>query len=126
VAGTGGFLSLFTPASLIIGLATGFLSGLMGVGGGIIAVPAMVTFLHVTQHKAHGTSLAMMVLTATASAIAYFSRGQVNVPLAITLSVGTVVGAYLGARVMSRVPAHQLRLVFGIFILLVGLRMVFS
>jgi uncharacterized membrane protein YfcA len=123
---SGGFLSLFTPAGILVGLATGFLSGLMGVGGGIIAVPAMVTFLHVTQHRAHGTSLAMMVLTATASAIAYFSRGQVDVTLAITLSVGTVVGAYVGARLMSRVPAHRLRLLFGVFILLVGLRMVFS
>jgi uncharacterized protein len=120
----GGFLSLFTPASILIGLATGFLSGLMGVGGGIIAVPAMVAFLHVTQHKAHGTSLAMMVLTASASAIAYSTRGQVDVGLSITLAVGTVVGAYLGARVMSRVPAHQLRLIFGIFILLVGLKMI--
>jgi uncharacterized protein len=122
----GGLFSYFTPAGLLIGLATGFLSGLMGVGGGIIAVPAMVTFLHVTQHRAHGTSLAMMVLTASASAMAYFSRGQVDVPLAITLSVGTVVGAYIGARIMPRVPAHQLRLIFGVFILLVGIRMIFS
>jgi len=122
----GSFRSLFTPAGLLIGLATGFLSGLMGVGGGIIAVPAMVGILHVSQHKAHGTSLAMMVMTATASAIAYSSRGEVDLRLAVLLSIGTVVGAYLGARVMSRVPAHQLRLIFGVFILLVGLRMVFS
>ena len=68
----------------------------------------------------------MMVMTATASAIAYSSRGEVDLRLAVLLSIGTVVGAYLGARVMSRVPAHQLRLIFGVFILLVGLRMVFS
>lgn len=122
----GSFLSLFTPAGVLIGLATGLLSGLMGVGGGIIAVPAMVGILHLNQHKAHGTSLAMMVMTATASAIAYFTRGQVDVPLAATLAVGTVGGSYLGARIMPRVPAHRLRLIFGAFILLVGLRMIFS
>jgi uncharacterized protein len=123
---SGSILSLFTPAGLAIGLATGFLSGLMGVGGGIIAVPAMVGILHVSQHKAHGTSLAMMVMTATAAALTYLARGQVDVTLAVILSFGTVVGAYFGARLMARLPAHQLRLAFGVFILFVGLRMTFS
>ncbi len=123
---SGSFLSYFTPAGVAIGLATGLLSGLMGVGGGIIAVPAMVGILHLKQHKAHGTSLAMMVMTATASAVAYFTRGQVDVPLAVTLAVGTIGGSYLGAKIMPRVPAHRLRLIFGAFIFLVGLRMVFS
>jgi uncharacterized protein len=125
-ANSGSLLSVFTPAGVLIGIATGLLSGLMGVGGGIIAVPAMVGILHLKQHKAHGTSLAMMVMTATASAIAYFTRGQVDVPLAVTLTLGTVGGSYIGAKIMPRVPAHRLRLIFGIFILLVGLRMVFS
>lgn len=112
------------PVCLSIGLATGLLSGLMGVGGGIIAVPAMVAYLSLSQHKAHGTSLAMMVLTATASALAYTSRGFVDLQLAMVLAVGTVVGAYLGARLMPHVPARQLRAAFGLIILLMGLRMV--
>lgn len=110
----------------MIGVATGLLSGLMGVGGGIIAVPAMVAFLGVTQHKAHGTSLAMMILTATTSAIIYTTRGQVNWGLALLLAIGTVSGAYFGARLMNRVPARRLRQVFGLFLLLVGLKMALS
>jgi uncharacterized membrane protein YfcA len=109
---------------LAIGLATGLLSGLMGVGGGIIAVPAMVAYLGVSQHKAHGTSLAMMVLTATASALTYASRGQVDLRLAIVLIAGTVLGAYLGARLMPLVPARYLQAGFGLFILVAGLKMI--
>ncbi len=122
----GSFLSFLTPVGVLIGLATGLLSGLMGVGGGIVAVPSMVGILHLDQHKAHGTSLAMMVMTATASALAYFTRGQVDFPLAVTLAVGTICGSFLGAKIMPHVPAHRLRFIFGSFILLVGLRMIFS
>ena len=112
------------PAGLAIGLATGLLSGLMGIGGGIIAVPAMVAYLGVSQHKAHGTSLAMMVLTATASALAYTSRGQIDLRLAAMLAVGMVAGVYVGARLMPRVPGRHLRRGFGLLILAVGVRMI--
>lgn len=124
VGSTATGLGFSLPAGLAIGIATGVLSGLMGVGGGIIAVPAMVGAIGVSQHRAHGTSLAMMVLTATASAIIYTTRGQVNWPLALLLAVGTVSGAHVGARLMPRVPARHLRQFFGLFILLIGLNMV--
>lgn len=117
----------FNPLTgLIIGIATGLLSGLMGVGGGIIAVPAMVALLGVSQHRAHGTSLAMMILTASTSAIIYTSRGQVDWPLAILMTIGTVLGVQIGARVMNRISASRLRQFFGLFLLAVGLKMALS
>lgn len=111
------------PSALLIGLLTGVLSGLMGVGGGFVAVPLMVGVLGLTQHKAHGTSLAMMVLTATAAALVYAARGDVRWDLALVLTPAMMLGAYLGARMMQRVPARQLRIGFGAFLVLVGLRL---
>ncbi len=107
-----------------IGLATGLLSGLMGIGGGVIAVPAMVGLLRLSQHQVHGTSLAMVVLTATASALAYASRGHGDFKLALVLALGMVIGAYLGARLMPRIPAHRLRQGFALLLLAVGVRMI--
>ena len=113
----------FSPSGILIGLATGLLSGLMGVGGGIIAIPLMVGLLQVTQHKAHGTSLGMMVLTASAAGISYTLHGTVNWTLAIIVMIGTVSGSFFGARLMSRISPARLKLIFGAFILIVGLWM---
>jgi len=109
-----------------VGLATGVMAGLMGVGGGIIAVPAMVFLLGLTQHRAHGTSLAIIVLTATASALNYGRYGNVNLQLAAELAVGTVVGSYLGAKLMNRVPAKDLRRAFGAMVIVVGFMMIWT
>lgn len=113
----------FSPSGILIGLAAGLLSGLMGVGGGIIAIPLMVGLLHVTQHKAHGTSLGMMVLTASAAGISYALNGKVEWVLALVLMAGTITGSFFGARLMSQVSGDRLKLYFGSFILLVGLWM---
>jgi uncharacterized membrane protein YfcA len=121
---------------LLIGAAAGLTSGLMGVGGGIIMIPLMTAFLGLTQHKAHGTSLAVIVFTAIASALTYLwkvsgesSSGQVTISLAtyvllaIELAAGSIVGARIGALVMNRIPARELRMIFGIFIFFIGLRL---
>lgn len=112
--------------SLGIGVAVGLMSGLMGVGGGIIAVPAMVFLLGLSQHRAHGTSLAIIVLTATASVVNYARYGNVDLALAAELTVGTVVGSYVGAKLMNRVPAKELRRAFGGMVIIVGFMMIWS
>jgi uncharacterized protein len=116
----------FILLALGIGVATGLLSGLMGVGGGIIAVPAMVFLLGLTQHRAHGTSLAIIVLTATASAVGYALNGRVDYQLALELAVGTVVGSYVGAKLMNRIPAKELRRAFGGLVIIVGFMMIWQ
>lgn len=108
---------------VLTGAAAGLLAGLAGVGGGVIMVPLMVTFLGATQHQAHGTSLAIIVLIALSGTIQYASHGYVNWWLAAALAAGSIIGAILGAKLMMRVPGDQLRRAFGVFIILVALRM---
>ena len=109
---------------IVIGIVAGLLSGLMGVGGGVIMVPLMVLLLPFTQHQAHGTSLAVVMFTAVVSAITYGWLGSIDFILALELAVGGMAGARVGALWVNRIPALQLRRIFGGFIFLVGLRMI--
>ncbi len=109
---------------LLIGLGTGFLAGLMGVGGGVVMIPAMVLLLKIDQHTAHGTSLAIMIVIAASAAAAYALNGAVDWPIAATLIPGTLAGAFVGARLASRVPARQLTLLFSVFVIITGATMV--
>lgn len=107
-----------------IGMVAGLLSGLMGVGGGVIMVPLMVTLLPFTQHQAHGTSLSVVMFTSVVSALAYSWQGSIDLLLALELAVGGVIGARVGALWTKRIPGPQLRRIFGGFLTLAGLRMV--
>lgn len=107
----------------LVGLMTGLLSGLVGIGGGVLMVPAMVYFLHFNQHRAHGTSLAIMVPIALVGAASYAWSGNVNWILTATLVPGGMLGAFAGARLTKRVPGPQLRAIFAGFVLLISLRM---
>jgi uncharacterized protein len=109
-----------------VGLGIGVLSGLLGVGGGIFLVPILTSYFAVDQHMAHGTSLAVVVPTAIMGATVYSSHGTMDLPLAAQLAVGGVIGAALGARWMKKIPAAQLKRMFGIMLILVGIRMVLS
>ncbi len=108
------------------GLIAGILSGLLGVGGGIVLVPIMVTYLGITQHIAHGTSLAVIVPTALAGSIVYGLSGNINLTPALNLAIGSIIGASFGARWMKKIPAKQLKQLFGVFLIIVGIRMVLS
>ncbi|MEG6586434.1 sulfite exporter TauE/SafE family protein [Dendrosporobacter sp. 1207_IL3150] len=109
---------------LFIGLSAGILSGLLGVGGGIILVPAMTHFLNLTQHKAHATSLAIIVPTALISSIIYGLHGNIQLREAVYLAIGSSAGAMLGAKLMTKISANQLKLVFGLLLITIGIRMV--
>ncbi len=106
-----------------IGLAVGLFSGLFGVGGGVLAVPAMVGLLSIRQHQAHGTSLAAIVVTSAVSGLVYALRGDIDWRLTAGLLVGTVIGVSIGARLMAKIPAQTLRKLFAVALLLTGLRM---
>jgi uncharacterized membrane protein YfcA len=121
---------------LAIGVLAGLTSGLMGVGGGIIMIPLMTAYLGLTQHKAHGTSLAVIVFTAISSALTYLWKvrgegmsGQETISLvtyvliAVELLAGSIIGARIGALAMNRIPARELRMIFGIFVFFIGLRL---
>ena len=102
-----------------IGLIAGLLSGLLGVGGGIIVIPLLV-LLGFSQHQAHATSLAAICPIAIVGATKFALAGEVEYALAVALAVGTLVGAPLGARIMAALPEPRLKVVFGVVMIVSG------
>jgi uncharacterized membrane protein YfcA len=112
---------------IVIGLAAGFLGGLMGVGGGIIIVPALVIFLSFTQQQAQATSLAVLLLPVQILAVInYYKAGFVNVKVAAVIVIASVIGMYYGSSLALQLPSDTLKKVFGGFIILVGLKFLFG
>jgi uncharacterized membrane protein YfcA len=107
-----------------IGLAAGALSALLGVGGGLVLVPAMIYLLRVRQHRAHGTSLAVLMPTALAGVYRYQQAGNVDWSLVLPLAFGGVFGALIGARLANALGASALKQVFGAFVVLTGVAMI--
>lgn len=112
---------------LLIGLFAGFISGTFGVGGGIIIIPALVFLLGLSQHQAQGTSLAMMIAPIGIFAVInYYKSGYINIKFAIVLMIAFVAGAYLGSLSAINISSLWLKRMFGILIIVVGLRMILS
>ena len=110
-------------ALVIIGLAAGFVGGLMGVGGGIIIVPALVLFLSFNQQQAQATSLAVLLLPVQILAVMnYYKAGLINVKFAAVIVVASIVGMYYGSSVALQLPADTMKKIFGGFIIFVGLK----
>lgn len=111
-------------ALLLTGAGGGFFSGLTGVGGGAIMVPLLTGLIGMRQHTAHGTSLVVIIFAAAAGAATYAATEGLDTGLVAVLLPGSLLGAYAGARFVQRVPALRLRQGFGVFLLLVGLRLI--
>lgn len=109
---------------LATGIGGGFFSGLTGVGGGAIMVPLLTGLMGMRQHTAHGTSLVVIIFAAAAGAAVYASAGGIDAGLVAVLLPGSLAGAYLGARLVQRIPAMRLRQLFGAFLLMAGFRLV--
>jgi hypothetical protein len=114
-------------AYVCLGLVAGFLSGLIGIGGGVIIVPALVFVFGLSQHEAQGTTLALLVPPiGLLAALTYFRKGFVNLEIALLICVGFVVGSLLGARLATGLSNVVLERVFGIALLGIALKMVFA
>ena len=112
---------------VIIGLIGGFASGLFGVGGGIVVVPALIYWAGFSQHKATGTSLAVLLpRIGAAAALEYYLHDNVDVHAAIILATMMVVGSWAGAHVANRLPGPHLRLTFGLFVCCLGVYLVYG
>ena len=110
---------------LFIGLLAGLLAGTLGVGGGLVIVPALVFILGLTQHQAQGTSLAMMLAPiGLLAALNYFREGYVNIKFAVILAVAFIVGAWLGSYISINLTGITLKRIFGILMLIVGIKMI--
>ena len=102
-----------TIITILIGVGAGFASGLLGVGGGIVTVPALVGFIHLSQHGAHATSLAAIVPIAAVGAATFALSGEIDITAALLLAIGSLVGAQIGAHLMLRTSEALLRALFG-------------
>ena len=111
---------------LLLGLIAGSLSSMVGIGGGILIVPALVFFFSLTQKTAQGTSLAMLLPPIGVFAVMnYWKAGFVNIKFAVILCIAFVVGSYLGSLVVVNLPDNVIKKVFGGFLLLVGIKYLF-
>ncbi len=110
--------------SLWIGLAAGAFGGLVGLGGGVIAVPLMVSFLKLSQHEAVATSLVMVVFTGLAGTLTYATQGTVDWLAALLIIPTAMFSANLGARFANRLPEWKLKRVFGWYLVFVALMLV--
>lgn len=119
-------MDLFNPF-ILLGIFTGIISGLVGIGGGLITVPVLVYLFGFSQHLAQGTTLAMLIppigLFATYS---YYQQGQVNLKVALLIALGFVIGSYFGAKYALQLPDHLLTKIFGFFLLIIAFKMIFQ
>lgn len=112
----------------IIGLVGGVASGLLGIGGGIVMVPAMVYFLSPPIKdikQAIGTSLIVIVPTALMGSFKHYQQGNIDWRTALSLAPLAITGGYLGAWLTTQIPADQLKRGFGGFLILVGAKLLF-
>lgn len=112
-----------TALILAIGLAGGIMSGLFGVGGGVIFVPAMVSAFGLAQHRAQGTSLAIIVPTAIVGALTYAHTKPIDLSLAVPTAIGAVLFAFVSASLVHKVPAYHLKILFFVFVVISAVKL---
>lgn len=112
---------------IILGVAAGILSGIVGIGGGILIVPALVYIFGFSQLQAQGTTLALLVPPiGIFAAWTYYERGFVDIRVAGLIALGFIVGSLLGARFATGISNEILGRIFGAFLVLIGLKMIFG
>ncbi|MCX7956718.1 MAG: sulfite exporter TauE/SafE family protein [Endomicrobia bacterium] len=112
---------------LFLGLITGILGGMLGIGGGTIVIPYLVFFCNYTQHQAQGVSLLLASLPVGLLAlIKYYKEGNLNINTGLMISLGFFVGGYIGSLVAHLIPNTILKKIFGIYLLIVSLKMIFN
>lgn len=112
---------------IVIGIITGVMAGMLGIGGAIIMIPALVFLLGISQQTAQGTSLAVMLPPiGVIAAYNYYKAGHVNIKFAIILAVFFLVGSYFGSKLALTLPQPVLKKIFGVLLLLVAAKMLLS
>jgi uncharacterized membrane protein YfcA len=111
---------------VLIGLFAGMLSGLIGVGGGIIIVPALIFFLGFGQHQAQGTSLGILLLPAGIFAVInYYKQGYIDVKVVALLFIGFLLGGYFGSKISLTLSEAVVKKIFAVMLLLIAGKMLF-
>ncbi|MCL6591770.1 MAG: TSUP family transporter [Firmicutes bacterium] len=112
---------------ILLGVIAGAISGLIGIGGGVIIVPALVFIFKMSQHQAQGTTLALMIPPiGLLAAWTYYKQGAVDLKIAALIAAGFMMGSLIGAKLAAGVSDAVLEKVFGAAILLIGLKMILA
>ncbi len=111
---------------VVTGLIAGVMSGLLGIGGATIVIPALIYFYGLNQHLSQGTTLAMMIPPiGLLAAWQYWKHGNVNIGWAALLCIGFFFGGLVGAYFVNMIPDFHLRRIFGIFLLIIAIKLIF-
>lgn len=109
---------------ILIGLMAGMLSGLIGVGGGIIIVPALMFFVGFTQKEAQGTSLGLLLLPIGILAVLnYYNKGLIDIKVVLTMAIGFLVGGFLGSKLALAISEDALKKIFAVVLFYTGFKM---
>lgn len=109
---------------LLIGLFAGMLSGLIGLGGGIIIVPALVYILSFSQHQAQGTSLGVLLLPVGILAVMnYYNKGFVDIKVVAIISIAFVIGGWLGSKIALSLPQETIKKIFATILIYTAIKM---
>ncbi len=111
----------------LIGLAAGMLSGMVGIGGGVVIVPALVFLLGLSQHEAQGTSLFILSLPVLLLAVVnYWKTGNVNWRFGLVIASTFIVGAFLGSKLTLKLPEAWVKLLFGLLMAYVSIQLILA
>lgn len=111
---------------ILVGLAAGMLSGMVGVGGGIVIVPALIYFLGFSQFKAQGTSLALLMFpVGILGVLHYYKQGHVDFSIVLIIAAGFVFGSLLGSRFTLSMPQETVKKIFAILMIVIACKMLF-
>lgn len=108
----------------LLGIVVGFINGLLGSGGGALLVPSLERFLKVEEHKAHATAIAVILPLSMISSFVYIQNGVVDWSALLFVAIGGTCGGFIGSKLLGKIPAIWLHRLFGIVLIVAGVRMV--
>jgi uncharacterized protein len=112
---------------VVIGLLAGVVSGFVGIGGGMIIVPALVYFLSLNQFQAQGTSLAVLMLpVGFLGVMNYHKAGNVNITFALIIGLAFIAGSYFGSKSALKLPEYKVKFIFGLLLLFMAVQMIWK
>lgn len=107
----------------LVGLVTGLVNGLIGSGGGTIIVPFLKYLVDIDPHKAHATAISIIFPLTIISTFIYFQNGFIDIKTSLLVALGSIVGGYIGAKLLNKIPKKYLKKIFGLFMIVVSVRM---
>ena len=112
---------------MIVGLMAGILSGFVGIGGGLVMVPALIWLLGYSQHQAQGTSLGVLILPVVfLAARNYYKAGMIDIKIVAIIAIAFVIGGYFGSKWALALPADTVKKIFGVVMLVAALKLIFE